>query len=102
MVHYDDDSQLLNNCELQQKRIVFCIINNLLNGEKMNNNLKTVIQMLNDNKFLTNGGLRALIFNADSNGLNQQGVIVRIGRKVLIDEDKFFNWLESQNQGVAA
>ncbi len=68
----------------------------------MSKNLKTVNQMLDDNKFLTNGGFRALIFNANSNGLNQQGVIVRIGRKVLIDEDKFFNWLESQNQGRAA
>lgn len=64
----------------------------------MSKNIKTVNQMLGDNKFLTNGGLRALIFNADSNGLNNQGVIVRIGRKVLIDESKFFKWLESNNQ----
>jgi len=58
--------------------------------------------MLDDNTFLTNGGLRALIFNADTNGLNEYGVIVRIGRKILIDEDKFFIWLESNNQRGAA
>jgi hypothetical protein len=26
---------------------------------------------------------------------------VRIGRKVLIDETKFFGWVESQNKAVA-
>lgn len=68
----------------------------------MSKNLKTVNQMLDDNKFLTNGGLRALIFNADTNGLNNQSVIIRIGRKVLIDESKFFSWLESNNQRSVA
>jgi hypothetical protein len=47
----------------------------------------------------TNGGLRALIFNEDSNGLAKSGAIVRIGRKVLIDEAKFFGWVEAQNGG---
>jgi len=45
------------------------------------------------------GGLRALIFNEHTNGLAKSGAIVRIGRKVLIDEAKFFAWVESQNQG---
>lgn len=67
----------------------------------MRKNFKTVKQMLDDNKFLTNGGLRALIFNADSNGLNNHSVIIRIGRKVLIDENKFFNWLESNQRSAA-
>ncbi len=47
----------------------------------------------------TKGGLRALIFNENTNGLAKSGAIVRIGRKVLIDETKFFAWVESQNQG---
>jgi hypothetical protein len=46
------------------------------------------------------GGLRALIFNEHSNGLAKSGAIVRIGRKVLIDETKFFAWVESQNGGA--
>lgn len=50
------------------------------------------------------GGLRALIFNEKQNGLAKSGAIVRIGRKVLIHEEKFFQWIESQNNtntGVA-
>lgn len=45
------------------------------------------------------GGLRALIFNENTNGLKSSGAIVRIGRKVLINEPKFFAWVEAQNQG---
>ncbi len=41
------------------------------------------------------GGLRHLIFNADSNGFSK--VIKRAGRRVLIDESAFFVWLEEQN-----
>ena len=41
-----------------------------------------------------NGGLRHLIFNANSNGFNV--VIRRVGRRVLIDEQAFFSWVESQ------
>ncbi|MDO9213445.1 MAG: hypothetical protein Q8Q54_11460 [Methylococcales bacterium] len=45
------------------------------------------------------GGLRSLIFNQDKNGLTKSGSIIRLGRKVLIDETKFFDWIELQNQG---
>lgn len=38
------------------------------------------------------GGLRHLIFYADSNGFNK--VIKRVGRRVLIDEQAFFAWVE--------
>lgn len=40
--------------------------------------------------------LRALIFNANTNGLNESTAIVRVGRKILINEDKFFGWLETK------
>lgn len=42
------------------------------------------------------GGLRHLIFNAHENGFDK--VIRRVGRRVLIDEQKFFAWVESQGQ----
>jgi hypothetical protein len=42
------------------------------------------------------GGLRHLIFHADTNGFNK--VVKRVGRRVLIDEAAFFDWVESQNQ----
>jgi hypothetical protein len=61
----------------------------------------TVNQFINKNPAFTLGGIRALIFNEISNGLAQSGAIVRIGRKVLIDEAKFFAWVEAQNQGGA-
>ena len=40
------------------------------------------------------GGLRHLIFHAGSNGLQKSGALVRVGRKVLIDEERFFSWLK--------
>ena len=46
----------------------------------------------------TSGGLRWHIFNAKQNGLQDTGAIIRIGRSVLIDEDRFFNWIDSQQQ----
>jgi hypothetical protein len=61
--------------------------------------LSTVNQFTEKQPAFTTGGLRALIFNENSNGLAKSGAIVRIGRKVLIDESKFFAWVESQNQG---
>ena len=55
----------------------------------------------------TEASLRNLIFKADprqssrgeipGNGLLECGAIVRIGRKVLIDEARFFDWVRQQN-----
>jgi hypothetical protein len=55
---------------------------------------------------LTPAAVRALVFRADDrhnsrgellpgNGLGRAGAIVRIGRKVLIDLDRFAAWVES-------
>ena len=44
---------------------------------------------------LAMGGLRDWIFKENENGLAESGAIIRVGRKVLIDEDKFFEWLTS-------
>ncbi|MBF0213602.1 MAG: hypothetical protein HQM00_08565 [Magnetococcales bacterium] len=44
------------------------------------------------------GGLRHLIFNAETNGFSS--VIKRAGRRVLIDEAAFFRWMDKQNGGV--
>ena len=46
------------------------------------------------------GGLRSLIFNEYQNGLAESGAIVRIGRKVLIDENKFFAFVQSQQKAA--
>ena len=58
------------------------------------------------------GGLRFLIFNAKArknsrgetipgNRLAEFGAIVRLGRKVLIDEQKFFAWLDARQDQAA-
>jgi hypothetical protein len=60
--------------------------------------LSTVSQFTTANLAFTLGGMRCLIFNEDSNGLKASGAIIRIGRKVLIDDAKFFAWIESQNK----
>lgn len=45
------------------------------------------------------GGLRHLIFYEKSNGFSS--CVVRIGRRVLIDEEKFFEWA-AKGKDVAA
>ena len=46
------------------------------------------------------GQLRALVFNADENGFGH--CIRRIGRRVLIDEAAYFEWVAAQNQSRKA
>lgn len=44
-----------------------------------------------------NGGLRHLIFNKHKNGFDK--VVVKVGKRVLIDEAAFFDWVASQGRG---
>lgn len=43
------------------------------------------------------GGLRHLIFNGHKNGFER--CIRRVGRRVLIDEQAFFAWIDAQGMG---
>ena len=61
----------------------------------------TVQQFTAKHAAFNKGGIRSLIFNEFTNGLAKSGAIVRIGRKVLIDENLFFSWIQSQNKVVA-
>jgi hypothetical protein len=58
----------------------------------------TVQQFSEKHHAFTVASLRALIFNANTNGLNDSTAIVRLGRKVIINEDKFFGWLETKSR----
>lgn len=58
--------------------------------------LLTIRQFVQQHPAFTEGGLRHLIFHADTNGFSQ--CIRRIGRKVLLDENSVFKWVEQQNQ----
>ncbi len=55
----------------------------------------TVQQFIKKHPAFTMGGLRSLIFNEHQNRLAESGAICRIGRKVLICEEKFFAWIET-------
>jgi hypothetical protein len=59
--------------------------------------LSTVRQFSERHPAFPPGGLRWLIFNERHNGLSRFGAIVRVGRKVLIDELRFFSWLDAGN-----
>ncbi len=47
---------------------------------------------------MTSGGLRALIFQSRFNDLDKKKVIKRIGRKILLDEAAFFEWLNERSE----
>ena len=55
--------------------------------------LLTVTQFSKKHPAFPIGGLRYQIFNERENGLAASGAIIRSGRKVLIDEARFFNWI---------
>lgn len=61
--------------------------------------LKTVADKAKDGPF-SEASLRWMIFNEASNGLKDSGAIVRLGRRVYLDEDGFDRWLRSQNPSL--
>jgi hypothetical protein len=56
--------------------------------------LRTVKQFCQHHPAFTEGGIRWLLFNRELNGL--QKAVVKIGRRLLIDEDAFFAWIDEQ------
>ena len=66
----------------------------------------TVAQFSERNPVFSEAATRNLVFKAESresslgtipgNGLIEAGAVIRIGRKVLINEAKFFAWAEAQ------
>lgn len=82
------------------------------------NQLKTVKQFSNANPAFTEPAVRNLIWKAETrpssrgeikgNGLLESGAVIRIGRRILIDEQAFFAWVRgnaavpAQGNGVGA
>ena len=58
--------------------------------------LVTVSQLCQRNPAFTEGGIRWWLFHRESNGLGQ--AVTRCGRRLYIDEGKFFDWLDGQNE----
>ncbi len=70
--------------------------------------LLTVDQFSERNPAFSAAAIRNLIFKADvrqssrgaiqGNGLIEAGAVLRIGRKVLIDEGRFYDWVREANR----
>ncbi len=57
--------------------------------------LLTVNQFCQQHPAFTQGGLRWLLFHRQQNGLEQ--AVIQVGRRILINVDGFFRWLDQQN-----
>ena len=64
--------------------------------------LRRVKQFCDENPAFTEGAVRWHIHNSDENGLEAFNAIIRLGRCVYIDVDRFFSWLNSKQRGKAA
>lgn len=60
-----------------------------------NPHLIPVTQWSNHHAYPPLGQLRAMVFNAEKIGFDV--CIRRIGKRVLIDEQRYFRWVEDQN-----
>lgn len=63
--------------------------------------LMTVRQLAEQQPGLTVGGVRWDLFNRETNGLAQSGALVHRGRKILIDPDRYLEWLARGQKGAA-
>jgi hypothetical protein len=61
--------------------------------------LKSVSQFCETYPIFSIGAMRSYIFFEDQNGLKASGAILRLGRKILINDEKFMEWIENQNGG---
>lgn len=64
--------------------------------------LITVRQLCQNHPAFSEASVRWYIFKAAENGLTASGAIARLGRKVLVDEQKFVAWAKSGVAQVAA
>jgi hypothetical protein len=44
----------------------------------------------------SSAGLRWMLQNRQTNGMDTYGVVLKLGRAVYIDEDKFFEWFRAK------
>lgn len=56
----------------------------------------TVAQLVASRPYMTEPAVRWLLFNRVQNGLNK--AVVKIGKKVLIDEESFDSWVEEHRE----
>lgn len=57
--------------------------------------LLTVEQMAAEQPGLSVGGIRWDLFHREKNGLAASGAVIRRGRRLLLDRDRYLDWLTS-------
>ncbi|MCT4552935.1 MAG: DNA-binding protein [Alphaproteobacteria bacterium] len=62
--------------------------------------LMTVKQFVESFPAFSHGSIRGYIFNSKLNGMDEQKVLKRIGKKILIDVDAFFQWIDKKSLEV--
>ncbi len=65
----------------------------------MSETLKTVKQFAESNPAFSTGGLRSLLFYRGHDAL-KAGAICRFGKRVLIDETRFLEWVREGGAAV--
>ena len=60
-------------------------------------NLQSIAALAASTPF-SEGQLRWWVFMSATNGLDDTSAVVRVGRRVYIDIDRFNDWIERQNQ----
>jgi hypothetical protein len=60
-------------------------------------NLSTVEHILAKNPAFTHGQIRWLLHNAVRNGLEANGAVIRLGRRVYLDQERFFVWIQNKS-----
>lgn len=61
--------------------------------------LFTINGFCEKHSFLTPSALRNKIFYSSQNRMDEFQVIVKLGKRVYINENNFFSWLSSMNGG---
>ena len=63
--------------------------------------ISTPYQLASRYPAMTIGQIRWAIFHEEENGLAESGALTRFGRRILINEEKFFWWLFSKQRKAA-
>jgi hypothetical protein len=58
--------------------------------------LRTVDQFCQEHPAFTPGAMRWLLLHRQRNGI--ESAVVRLGRRVFIDVERFFAWVDAQNR----
>ena len=62
-----------------------------------NRQLLTVNQFCEEYPAFSKGSIRWILFNRQTNGFNR--AVRMLGRRILIDVNEFYLWLDQQNEG---